>query len=274
MPRDNFSSKTIEQLAKSVGYQCVRPGCAQITHFYDTLTGSMKSAARASHDSAASGGGPRYDASLTTEQRKSYENGAHLCVKCAVIVDIDVERFPPGIISGWQRKAVEIRNQLMRSTSPLQGINMREAFSATELFIKKCNSFMIDYYESCIRIKDLNSLHDFLRECYGYRPSHDFYGQYPHIVNKQLQIINTLESISKLFFQRDIRLVWNDRDNYRRYLSQPIRFPRRDDEIAINEILKKNIELLKLRYDDYCNYLRELKDIVYNKLTPINLMEW
>jgi hypothetical protein len=41
----------------------------------------------ASHICAASEGGPRFDASTTTEERKGIENGIFLCSSCADMID-------------------------------------------------------------------------------------------------------------------------------------------------------------------------------------------
>ena len=47
----------------------------------------------AAHICAASPGGPRYDPSQTTQQRRSIENGIWLCANCAKLIDDDVSRF-------------------------------------------------------------------------------------------------------------------------------------------------------------------------------------
>ena len=54
---------------------------------------------------AASSGGPRYDASLTTEQRRSIDNGIWLCQNCATLVDKDEPRHPVAVLRGWKREA-------------------------------------------------------------------------------------------------------------------------------------------------------------------------
>src|SRR5207244_11951864 len=45
------------------------------------------------HITAASSGGPRYDSSLSAEQRRSGDNGIWLCQNCGKLVDNDEARY-------------------------------------------------------------------------------------------------------------------------------------------------------------------------------------
>ena len=45
---------------------------------------------RQAHICAAAQGGPRYDASMTPEERKSFENGIWLCQSCSKLIDTDI----------------------------------------------------------------------------------------------------------------------------------------------------------------------------------------
>jgi len=86
--RDNFKPKTIENLAKRASYVCSNPDCRSIT-----LCPSEEDPekyiyiGKAAHITAAAENGPRYDSSLTPEQRSSIENGIFLCSNCADMVD-------------------------------------------------------------------------------------------------------------------------------------------------------------------------------------------
>lgn len=51
---------------------------------------------------AASAGGPRYDPSLTRQQRRSPENGVWLCQNCAKLVDSDPLRYPAELLHTWK----------------------------------------------------------------------------------------------------------------------------------------------------------------------------
>lgn len=54
---------------------------------------------------AASSGGPRYDPSLTRQQRQSPENGVWLCQNCAKLVDNDPVRYPAELLRAWKAQA-------------------------------------------------------------------------------------------------------------------------------------------------------------------------
>jgi len=57
------------------------------------------------HITAASSGGPRYDVSLSSQQRESPENGIWLCQNCAKLIDNDPERYPAKVLREWKAKA-------------------------------------------------------------------------------------------------------------------------------------------------------------------------
>jgi len=90
MPRDDFSAKTIEILAKRVRYKCSNPNCSRIT--VGPKEGRADAAMNvgiAAHITAASPGGPRYCASMTTDERSSIDNGIWLCSNCSAMIDKD-----------------------------------------------------------------------------------------------------------------------------------------------------------------------------------------
>ena len=59
----------------------------------------------AAHITAASERGPRYDPSLTLEQRSSIENGIWLCQKCAKAVDDDTDTYTEKLLKDWKATA-------------------------------------------------------------------------------------------------------------------------------------------------------------------------
>lgn len=61
----------------------------------------------AAHITAAASGGPRFDASLAAEERRSAVNGIWLCQNHAKEVDDDVVRFPAELLRAWKRHAEE-----------------------------------------------------------------------------------------------------------------------------------------------------------------------
>ena len=86
--RDDFNKATIDALGKRAAFICSRPDCK-----ISTLSPSQADdnkfiyIGKAAHITAASEGGPRYDESLSTEERKSITNGIFLCSNCAEMID-------------------------------------------------------------------------------------------------------------------------------------------------------------------------------------------
>ena len=86
--RDDFNPKTTEILAKRASYICSNPDCRCLT-----LCPSEKDIekyiyiGKGAHITAAARNGPRYDSSLTREQRFSIENGIFLCSNCSDMID-------------------------------------------------------------------------------------------------------------------------------------------------------------------------------------------
>jgi hypothetical protein len=101
--RDEFSASTRRSLASRAGYLCSCPSCRVIT------IGPSREAPDdvavvgvAAHICAAAPGGPRYDASMSAEQRLAIENAIWLCAKHATLVDRDVVRFTSDVLRFWK----------------------------------------------------------------------------------------------------------------------------------------------------------------------------
>lgn len=101
----DFSEATIQVVAKRVAYLCSRASCRRPTigphsnEIKSTLVGE------AAHICAASPGGPRYDPSMSDEQRRSPNNGIWLCATCATEIDKDSARFPVSLLRKWKEEA-------------------------------------------------------------------------------------------------------------------------------------------------------------------------
>jgi len=104
--RDNFPKHIVETLAERVGYRCSKPGCPT-PHTIGPHTDPSKAVnlGVAAHITAASPRGPRYDPSLTPEERSASENGIWLCVKCSTLIDRDDPRYPVHLIRRWKQDA-------------------------------------------------------------------------------------------------------------------------------------------------------------------------
>ena len=100
--RDDFSPSIKMLLAKRVGFSCSNPDCQQITTGPSSDPRKAINIGVAAHITAAAPGGPRYDATLSQEERKNPENGIWLCQKCAKLVDSDQQRYSSAILRKWK----------------------------------------------------------------------------------------------------------------------------------------------------------------------------
>ena len=103
--RDEFSSAVVETLAKRVGVRCSNPGCQRPTAGPRSDAAKVLNLGVAAHITAASPGGPRYDAKLSAEERGSVENGIWLCQNCAKLIDNDPSRFTVTVVRDWKAKS-------------------------------------------------------------------------------------------------------------------------------------------------------------------------
>src|SRR4051812_35245354 len=103
--RDDFLQPIVEALAKRAGYHCSRCRRATVGPRDDGV--ASVNIGVASHITAASPGGARYDASLTAEERRSPTNGIWLCQSCAKLVDNDTARFPTAVLQKLKERAEE-----------------------------------------------------------------------------------------------------------------------------------------------------------------------
>jgi len=100
--RDDFNKQVIDALAKRVGVRCSNPGCRKLTTGPRNDSHQIINIGVAAHITAASPGGPRYNPSQTSEERKSTENGIWLCQNCAKLVDNDPDRYTVEILNYWK----------------------------------------------------------------------------------------------------------------------------------------------------------------------------
>lgn len=129
MARDNFSRPVIERLAKRVGMKCSRPDCRCPTAGPDGNDGVVNLGV-AAHISAASPGGPRYDETLTSDQRSSVSNGIWLCQTCAKLIDDDELTYTPSLLHRWKEDAehmafLEARGWIVRRAIPFSDLEKK-----------------------------------------------------------------------------------------------------------------------------------------------------
>lgn len=115
--RDDFTLETKIQLAKRVSYHCSFPGCGSLTIGpSDESEKSTSSVGTACHISAASDGkgARRYDANLSSEQRKHISNGIWMCDKHGKLIDTDESRFSTELLKTWKELAENVASLMLQ----------------------------------------------------------------------------------------------------------------------------------------------------------------
>jgi len=77
--RDDFTERTKQLLAKRVGFRCSNPNCRAATSGLSDDPLKVINLGVASHITAASEGGPRFDPNLSADNRCDLSNGIWLC---------------------------------------------------------------------------------------------------------------------------------------------------------------------------------------------------
>jgi hypothetical protein len=103
--RDDFSEVVKRTIALRVGNVCSNPQCKALTSGPQDDPAKSLNVGVAAHITSAAPGGPRHNAVLTADQRKSSENAIWLCQTCAKLVDNDVSQFPEKVLQAWKTLA-------------------------------------------------------------------------------------------------------------------------------------------------------------------------
>jgi len=104
LARDNFPKSLISILKDRVSNRCSNPDCRVPT---SGPSGGEKvsNIGVAAHITAASKGGPRYDNSIDSVQRKSIDNAIWLCHNCSIDIDRDEVEYTVDRLKEWKEKA-------------------------------------------------------------------------------------------------------------------------------------------------------------------------
>ena len=129
--RDEFSKSTREKIAKRAGYHCSKPDCGVPTIGAARGHDGVMNIGVAAHITAASLGGPRYDAALTSEERRGEANGVWLCQTHGTLVDADGVHFTVEMLRDWKGQAADrsFRAVIEGWTPPSQGPAIREVLT-------------------------------------------------------------------------------------------------------------------------------------------------
>ena len=117
--RDDFPLRTKRTLAQRVGNRCSRPECRALTSGPQRDPTKAVNVGVAAHITAASGGGPRFDPSLSASARASIENAIWLCQSCAKLADSDPLNYTAAVLRKWKQLAEDdaARNVALTATA-------------------------------------------------------------------------------------------------------------------------------------------------------------
>lgn len=140
MARDDFSAPTKRLIAARAAHLCGFEGCGAQTAGPAVDKNNSVNLGEAAHISAASPGGPRYDSSLTSEERTSAENGIWLCGTHAKLIDRDTDRFPLETLREWKINAenaamnlLGVPNRSVKQENLIEEIEDAIQFRATDV---------------------------------------------------------------------------------------------------------------------------------------------
>lgn len=103
--RDDFTEEVRRILAARVGNACSNPDCRALTSGPQSDSTKALNVGVAAHITAASDGGPRYNPSLLSEERRHSDNGIWLCQTCAKLIDNDPSEFTENLLRAWREVA-------------------------------------------------------------------------------------------------------------------------------------------------------------------------
>lgn len=132
--RDDFSEEVKRIIAARVGYRCSHSSCQALTSGPQVDSSKALNIGVAAHITAASPGGPRYDPSLTSEERRSAKNAIWLCQSCGKLVDNDQARFTEEELRRWKQTAEDKALALIGKTATAADPYHQE-FSEEELLL-------------------------------------------------------------------------------------------------------------------------------------------
>lgn len=136
--KDDFKQATKDLLAKRVSYKCSNPTCRRPTVGPSSESQKTINIGVAAHITAASEGGPRFDADLDSLSRTSSENGIWLCQSCSTLIDSDKAKFTTEVLKSWK----EIAEHLAASENQSLSLNRRNELMQIDFLSDKWETWV------------------------------------------------------------------------------------------------------------------------------------
>lgn len=226
MREADFSEHIKTVLCERVGGRCSNPACKKETMGPHRESNKRLSIGEAAHISAASSGGPRYDARLTKEERESADNGIWLCVNCHTMIDKNPEKYSIKELEKWKIRA-EYEQEC------------RQNGTETNLFY---NSQRERTREALREIKKaLDVLHDLLEYSYKYWEM-NFSGFFSNPIDLQ----NEIDEHD--FLYNDNLVEINGYHEKKEILCETMREYSLDIDIQVINLLNEYVQLMTFTY--------------------------
>ena len=117
--RDDFAQDVKRVVAQRAGNMCSNPNCGALTSGPQVDSTKALNVGVAAHITAASPGGPRYNPTLTSNERRHADNAIWLCQNCAKLVDNDPLRYTEAELRRWKSEAeAAVLSVVGKSTGP------------------------------------------------------------------------------------------------------------------------------------------------------------
>lgn len=127
--RDEFPAPVVTALRNRAGNTCSRPECRASTSGPNSDPRKASNVGVAAHITAAAAGGPRYDVSMTPEERSDISNAIWLCQTCSKLIDSDPGRFTVDLLKKWKVEAEQTAQTELGTRRPSLG-DVSQAISA------------------------------------------------------------------------------------------------------------------------------------------------
>ena len=119
--RDNFSTSVINILARRAGGKCSM--CKRTTFGPNDDPHKAICIGQAAHIAAAAPDGPRYNPTMTVEERTSAVNGMWLCSNCHLIIDRNPAEYPIEKLNAIKREAEDEAKKEMDGSGTSQKVH-------------------------------------------------------------------------------------------------------------------------------------------------------
>lgn len=143
--RDDFSKSTVDVLGKRAGYMCSNPACRKHTSGPNSNDSKSTLIGIGAHITAAAPGGPRYDISLSVEERRHINNGIWLCGNCASLIDKDEVAYPTELLRFWKSQIEWEMHQALASQGSSNKVRQERPILEASLITRSSQRGPVDY---------------------------------------------------------------------------------------------------------------------------------